>query len=90
MKWNIIHLLNRTGVMLGGLLSVVSHAAATNQAKPNIVYILCGDLGYGDVQCLNPERGKIALACIWKWYAGTTDETDQMMQRALQLRDSNK
>ena len=27
-------------------------------AKPNFVYILCDDLGYGDVACLNPD-GKI-------------------------------
>jgi len=34
-------------------------ARAAEAAKPNIVYILCDDLGYGDVKCLGGERSKI-------------------------------
>jgi len=34
-------------------------SAAATTAKPNIVYILADDMGYGDVQALNPQRGKI-------------------------------
>lgn len=36
-------------------LTAALHAAD----KPNFIFILCDDLGYGDVRCLNPE-GKIA------------------------------
>jgi arylsulfatase A len=32
--------------------------------KPNLVFILADDLGYGDVHCLNPERGKLATPHI--------------------------
>lgn len=47
---------------LGRLLPVLAFLATgalTAADKPNFVFILCDDLGYGDVKCLNPE-GKIA------------------------------
>ena len=42
-------------VLLPFLIATTLHAAA----KPNILVIYADDLGYGDVQCYNPKRGKI-------------------------------
>ena len=45
--------------------AALSAAAAPRPAgKPNIVFILCDDLGYGDVHCLGGERSKIATPNI--------------------------
>ncbi len=40
-------------------LAALFAGAAAHAAAPNIVFILCDDLGYGDVRALNPQ-GKIA------------------------------
>ena len=51
-------LITKIGPLLLATFSVCASFAQA-QDKPNIVYVICDDLGYGDVQCLNPERGKI-------------------------------
>ncbi|MDD4869364.1 MAG: sulfatase-like hydrolase/transferase, partial [Kiritimatiellae bacterium] len=50
-------------------------AGETRKNLPNIIYILCDDLGYGDVKCLNPD-GKIATPNMDKLAAGGMIFTD--------------
>ncbi|MBI5775667.1 MAG: arylsulfatase [Verrucomicrobia bacterium] len=43
--------------------------------KPSIIYVLCDDLGYGDVKCLNPD-GKIKTPNLDRLAAGGMIFTD--------------
>ena len=52
-------------------------AAAASAAKPNIVYILCDDLGYGDVRAFNAQ-GKIA-----------TPQMDRLAQEGIRFTDAH-
>lgn len=48
------------------VLSILFSGVYASSLKPNIVLVFCDDLGYGDVQCLNPEHGKIPTPSIDK------------------------
>jgi arylsulfatase A len=49
----------KTAVVLTAVLLCGALHAAEPMVRPNIVYVLCDDLGYGDLRCYN-EQGKIS------------------------------
>jgi arylsulfatase A-like enzyme len=63
-------------LMLAPLAALHAADAAQASSKPNIVVILADDLGYGDVQCYNPQRGKIPTPHIDKLAAQGLRFTD--------------
>ncbi len=38
-------------IALLSVLSLTGQAAAAAESKPNVVYIMCDDMGYGDLGC---------------------------------------
>lgn len=46
-------------LICAALLAATFTDPAAAGSKPNIVYIICDDLGYGDIHCLAPETSKI-------------------------------
>ncbi|WP_372935477.1 arylsulfatase [Seonamhaeicola sp.] len=57
---------------------VLFASCTTAQQKPNIVYIICDDLGYGDIHALNPEKGKIL-----------TPEVDAFVKQSMTFTDAH-
>ncbi len=62
--------------LLASLLLLPFAITFAADAKPNILVILADDLGFGDVQCNNPERGKIPTPNIDKLAAQGMRFTD--------------
>jgi arylsulfatase A len=56
--------MNQFRWILLGVLLTINATRAAEPTKPNVLVILADDLGYGDVQCYNPERGKIPTPAI--------------------------
>ncbi len=67
-------------LVVAGIYACSTKSSQNEEAtvKPNIVYIICDDLGYGDVHSLNPEHGKIL-----------TPQIDELAEEAMVFTDAH-
>lgn len=61
----------------GGQVQIAAQTIQQDQGSPNVIYILADDLGYGDINCFNPE-GKIP-----------TPNIDQMAEHGVMFTDAH-
>jgi len=71
--------MKQTLILLAFLLAPLTLATASEGTRPNIVYILADDLGYGDVQAFNPLHGKIK-----------TPHLDRLAAQGMMFTDAHK
>ena len=65
-------------VRAAGPAGAAASPGAAAPTRPNILYILCDDLGYGDVHALNKDHGKIA-----------TPQLDRLAAEGMMFRDAH-
>jgi len=75
---NSLRFLNRRIVFILLMSFVWCSHAQTKSEKPNIVFIVCDDLGYGEIQSLAPETSKIK-----------TPFTDQLTKEGMVFTDAH-
>ena len=67
---------NHLPSIIASVLTVLLSPSWFAGEQPNIVFILCDDLGYGDIQVLNPDHGKIKTPAVDKLAAAGMIFTD--------------
>ena len=64
--------------LAGCAFLLIVFTASAESERPNILYVICDDLGYGDVHCLAPETSKIP-----------TPNFDRLAQEGMKFTDAH-